>query len=588
MNPLVLTSSVGDVAVWLEERGLQELVVKFRAQDMDGEALSFLHESDMNVLGVTTLGHQRKIMAQVELLRQQIQVLNDPPNYTPTTSRSASPLSQARGSLSSLSSLSSSPGLKPSRGKAVSPPSRHSVQHQGSAWNAIPPLRLHTPPYTAGLPGSENSSPVSSSTTILATAAQHTDKGGGSVWAARPDDTKAPEENQLLDTATRILKQLGFCSVSRLGIELAGYDHYHEVMAGFKNLTSWLQTFPRFNILADDHGQHLISLTGQVDKEGMMPALRTQENMRKLRKFASTLKRMINFRAVGATQRKGHVKGCDFATSFYKCTRTTFRAQDYNAATLKAVLAMLREARLMNDLYVDLDVTSPSNWSIRFKRASDLLECLKALVVEWPEGIHESQVGPAFAAVLGYPLNPRQFGYRDLRDVVEKHAEIFAVRHEGVSVRVFLRINNLHPAQCPARARPAQRSLLMRFSAFIEAGSQMPLTTREIKLCRDQFVETAVDLPLELAEALQQPTQILSLVTTRAFMYKSGAYLLGVTELGQVLYRDAALPEAQLQPPVMSVQAAHSQLNHKIFDPHCRPMTIVPDCPSLRLQHLHL
>ena len=57
-----------DVARWLQEIGLPEYVERFRANDVDGEVLRSLTGDDLKELGVTSLGHRKKLLAAIAAL----------------------------------------------------------------------------------------------------------------------------------------------------------------------------------------------------------------------------------------------------------------------------------------------------------------------------------------------------------------------------------------------------------------------------------------------------------------------------------------------------------------------------------------
>ena len=58
-----------DVSRWLRDLGLEDYAEAFRANDIDGEVLSRLTAEDLIALGVTSVGHRRKLLDAIALLR---------------------------------------------------------------------------------------------------------------------------------------------------------------------------------------------------------------------------------------------------------------------------------------------------------------------------------------------------------------------------------------------------------------------------------------------------------------------------------------------------------------------------------------
>jgi class 3 adenylate cyclase len=58
-----------DVAEWLRGLGLEQYATAFRANDIDGEVLPELTVDDLTGLGVTSIGHRRKLLAAIAALR---------------------------------------------------------------------------------------------------------------------------------------------------------------------------------------------------------------------------------------------------------------------------------------------------------------------------------------------------------------------------------------------------------------------------------------------------------------------------------------------------------------------------------------
>ena len=57
-----------DVAAWLRGLGLEQYAPAFRDNDIDGEVLPELTADDLNELGVTSVGHRRKLLDAIAAL----------------------------------------------------------------------------------------------------------------------------------------------------------------------------------------------------------------------------------------------------------------------------------------------------------------------------------------------------------------------------------------------------------------------------------------------------------------------------------------------------------------------------------------
>jgi len=68
-----------DVAAWLRGLGLEQYARAFRDNDVDGEVLPELTADDLISIGVTSVGHRRKLLAAIAALRTE----------PPTTAESA-------------------------------------------------------------------------------------------------------------------------------------------------------------------------------------------------------------------------------------------------------------------------------------------------------------------------------------------------------------------------------------------------------------------------------------------------------------------------------------------------------------------
>jgi hypothetical protein len=60
-----------DVADWLSGLGLGHYAPAFAANDIDGEVLPELTADDLIGLGVTSIGHRRKLLAAIAALRKE-------------------------------------------------------------------------------------------------------------------------------------------------------------------------------------------------------------------------------------------------------------------------------------------------------------------------------------------------------------------------------------------------------------------------------------------------------------------------------------------------------------------------------------
>src|SRR5215469_10679329 len=60
-----------NVAAWLNRLGLEQYEQAFRENDVDAEVLPELTAEDLIGLGVTSIGHRRKLLAAIALLRER-------------------------------------------------------------------------------------------------------------------------------------------------------------------------------------------------------------------------------------------------------------------------------------------------------------------------------------------------------------------------------------------------------------------------------------------------------------------------------------------------------------------------------------
>ena len=58
-----------DIAAWLHRLGLEQYELAFRDNDVDAEVLPDLTADDLISIGVTSVGHRRKLLAAIAALR---------------------------------------------------------------------------------------------------------------------------------------------------------------------------------------------------------------------------------------------------------------------------------------------------------------------------------------------------------------------------------------------------------------------------------------------------------------------------------------------------------------------------------------
>jgi class 3 adenylate cyclase len=59
-----------DVSTWLRDLGLEDYVQTFQAHHIDAEVLPRLTADDLTALGITSIGHRRKLLAAIAALDQ--------------------------------------------------------------------------------------------------------------------------------------------------------------------------------------------------------------------------------------------------------------------------------------------------------------------------------------------------------------------------------------------------------------------------------------------------------------------------------------------------------------------------------------
>jgi len=87
-----------DIAAWLQRLGLEQYEQAFRENDVDAEVLPELTAEDLIGLGVTSIGHRRKLLAAIVALREK-----PPPGSENTGQITALARQEAPGDFASLS-----------------------------------------------------------------------------------------------------------------------------------------------------------------------------------------------------------------------------------------------------------------------------------------------------------------------------------------------------------------------------------------------------------------------------------------------------------------------------------------------------
>ena len=67
---LLLRMTLMDVSAWLRGLGLERYTPAFRDNDIDAEILAELTADDLIGLGVTSIGHRRRLLAAIAALRE--------------------------------------------------------------------------------------------------------------------------------------------------------------------------------------------------------------------------------------------------------------------------------------------------------------------------------------------------------------------------------------------------------------------------------------------------------------------------------------------------------------------------------------
>ena len=82
-----------DVAAWLRGLGLEQYAPAFHDNDVDGEVLTELTADDLVSIGVTSVGHRRKLLAAIAALKSETaSTLAADASDEPSPTRPRSPL----------------------------------------------------------------------------------------------------------------------------------------------------------------------------------------------------------------------------------------------------------------------------------------------------------------------------------------------------------------------------------------------------------------------------------------------------------------------------------------------------------------
>ena len=72
-----------DIAAWLHSLGLQQYEAAFRDNAIDAAILPELTADDLKDLGVTLVGHRRRLLAAIALLRSDAVAISGSPLLNP-------------------------------------------------------------------------------------------------------------------------------------------------------------------------------------------------------------------------------------------------------------------------------------------------------------------------------------------------------------------------------------------------------------------------------------------------------------------------------------------------------------------------
>ena len=94
-----------DVVAWLRGLGLEQYEQAFRENDVDAEVLPELTAEDLIGLGVTSIGHRRKLLAAIAALREKPPPAKEETAPFTTPTRQEPPFSLAPSSAERLHEL---------------------------------------------------------------------------------------------------------------------------------------------------------------------------------------------------------------------------------------------------------------------------------------------------------------------------------------------------------------------------------------------------------------------------------------------------------------------------------------------------
>jgi class 3 adenylate cyclase len=76
-----------DIVGWLRSLGLEQYEVAFRENNIDDSVLPSLTAEDLKDLGIATVGHRRKLLDAIALLRAETIVKAQPSDAFPTVAK---------------------------------------------------------------------------------------------------------------------------------------------------------------------------------------------------------------------------------------------------------------------------------------------------------------------------------------------------------------------------------------------------------------------------------------------------------------------------------------------------------------------
>ena len=79
MQPLPTVGAVMDIVVWLRSLGLGKYEAAFRDKEIDETVLPGLTSEDLKDLGVSVVGHRRKLLDAIAALRNETRAADTPP-----------------------------------------------------------------------------------------------------------------------------------------------------------------------------------------------------------------------------------------------------------------------------------------------------------------------------------------------------------------------------------------------------------------------------------------------------------------------------------------------------------------------------